>query len=40
VAALTLALANGAGSVSDYEVFRSPQESFIMDNSEVGSLWK
>ena len=39
VAALTLALANGAGSVSDYGALRNAQGVLAMDAAEVGSLW-
>ncbi|KAH8120102.1 hypothetical protein DFH11DRAFT_32880 [Phellopilus nigrolimitatus] len=39
VAALSLALANGAGSVSDYEALREAQGVLVMDDSEAGSLW-
>lgn len=39
VAALSLALANGAGSVSDYEPLREAQSALGMDDSETGSMW-
>lgn len=39
VAALSLAIANGAGSVSDYDALRSAQDIPNVDDSEVGSLW-
>lgn len=39
VAALSLALANGAGSVSDYEALREAQNALGMDDSETGSMW-
>ena len=39
VAALSLALANGAGSVSDYEALRVAQGIVALDASEAGDLW-
>ena len=39
VAALSLALANGAGSVSDYEALRGAQDALEFDNSEAGNMW-
>ncbi|KAL5535324.1 hypothetical protein ACEPAF_3418 [Sanghuangporus sanghuang] len=39
VEALSLALANGAGSVSDYEPLREAQDALVMDDGEAGSLW-
>lgn len=39
VAALSLALANGAGSVSDYEALRDAKDVLSLDYSEAGSMW-
>ncbi|THH10940.1 hypothetical protein EW145_g1006 [Phellinidium pouzarii] len=39
VAALSLAIANGAGSVSDYETLRDAQGALAMDDGEAGGLW-
>ena len=39
VAALSLALANGAGSVSDYEALREAKDVLSLDYSEAGSMW-
>lgn len=39
VAALSLALANGAGSVSDYEALRDAQGVLAMDDGDAGGLW-
>lgn len=36
---LSLALANGAGSVSDYDALRKAQNVLIMESSEAGGLW-
>lgn len=39
VEALNLALANGAGSVSDYNALREAQNALTMEDSEAGNLW-
>lgn len=38
LAALTLAMANGAGGLNDYEAVRA-LEAPVIDNSQVGELW-
>lgn len=39
VAALSLALANGAGSVSDYEALRTAQGALALEDHDAGALW-
>ena len=39
VAALSLAMANGAGSVTEYEELKNAYNVFHTDDGEAGSLW-
>lgn len=39
IAALSLAIANGAGGLSDYEAVRDLDSSPVMVNSQAGELW-
>ena len=39
IAALTLAMANGAAGISDYEVLRMTEELGTLDESHAGELW-
>ena len=39
VEAITLALAHGAGSVSDYEALREAHGVLALEDSDAGSLW-
>ncbi|TBU35108.1 hypothetical protein BD311DRAFT_648774 [Dichomitus squalens] len=39
IAALTLAMANGAAGISDYEVLRMTEELATLDESHAGELW-
>lgn len=39
IAALTLAMANGAGDLNDYEALRALEPASIIDDSQVGELW-
>jgi hypothetical protein len=39
IAALTLAMANGAGDLADYQPLLAIQTTAILDNSQVGEMW-
>jgi len=39
IAALTLAMANGAGGLNDYEALRAIQAAPALDECQVGELW-
>jgi hypothetical protein len=40
IAALTLAMANGAGDLTDYQALLSIQTTPALDNSQVGEMWR
>jgi hypothetical protein len=39
IAALSLALANGAGGINDYEALRAVETAPIVEDTQVGELW-
>ena len=39
IAALTLAMANGAGGLNDYDALRALEPISVIDDSQVGELW-
>lgn len=39
IAALTLAMANGAGGLNDYAALRALEPTSVIDDSQVGELW-
>ena len=39
IAALTLAMANGAAGINDYEALRMTEELTTLDESHAGELW-
>jgi len=39
IAALSLAMANGAGGLNDYEALRAVQAPSVLDDFQVGELW-
>ncbi len=40
LAALTLAMANGAGSIHDYDALRNIEPVVVHDDGAVGELWR